>query len=169
MAILEILTYPEPRLRAQAEPVDRFDRPELQQRVDDLLQTMAALPACVGVAAPQVGYPYRLLVIQCQNSRKPPLEHPGLLVVGNPEILSWSGTEVGREGCLSLPDYTGNVLRAQTIQVAFQDRDGQPRQLTLQGFAARVMQHEIDHLNGTLFTDRIVSRKTDLFPRKQRQ
>ncbi|MEO5339463.1 MAG: peptide deformylase [Magnetococcus sp. MYC-9] len=168
MAILDIVTYPDPRLRQQAETIDRFAAPSVQRLIDDLLHTMASLPACVGVAAPQAGHPLRLLVIQCQNSRKPPPEHHGLLVVGNPEILTWSGTEVGREGCLSLPDYTGNVLRAQTIEVAFQDRDGQPQQLTLCGFEARVMQHEIDHLHGTLFTDRIVSRKSDLFLRKRR-
>ncbi|MBF0463310.1 MAG: peptide deformylase [Magnetococcales bacterium] len=168
MAILDIITYPDARLRDHAEEITHFAAPGVQQLIDDLLQTMASLPACVGVAAPQTGHSCRLLVIDCRNSRKPPPEQHGLLVVGNPEILSWSGMEIGREGCLSLPDHTGNVMRAQTIRVRFQDRHGLEQCLDLSGFEARVMQHEIDHLDGKLFTDRIVSRKTDLFTRKQR-
>lgn len=168
MAILDIITYPDARLRTQAAAIEHFAAPYVQQLIEDLVQTMASLPVCVGVAAPQTGHACRLLVIQCQNARKPPPQHHGLLVVGNPEILEWSGMEIGREGCLSLPDYTGNVMRAQTVRVRFQDRHGQEQQLTLCDFEARVMQHEIDHLDGKLFTDRIVSRKTDLFARKQR-
>ncbi|MEO5364466.1 MAG: peptide deformylase [Magnetococcus sp. DMHC-8] len=168
MTILDIITYPDARLRQHAEKINDFADPSIQGLVDDLLHTMAGLPACVGVAAPQTGHPYRLLVIHCQNGRRPPPEHHGLLVVGNPEIVSWSGMEIGREGCLSLPDHTGNVMRAQSVQVTFLDRHGQEHTLTLNGFEARVMQHEIDHLDGKLFTDRIVSRKADLFPRKQR-
>ncbi|MBF0401512.1 MAG: peptide deformylase [Magnetococcales bacterium] len=168
MAILDIITYPDARLREVATEIDSFDHPVVQQLIEDLLETMAALPVCVGVAAPQAGHACRLLVMQCGNARKPPPEHHGLLVVGNPEILQWSGMEVGREGCLSLPDYTGNVMRAATLQVRFQDRFGVAQTLTLSGFEARVMQHEMDHLDGKLFTDRIVSRKSDLFARKQR-
>ncbi|WP_130472718.1 peptide deformylase [Candidatus Magnetaquicoccus inordinatus] len=168
MAILEILTYPDVRLRAYAEEINDFSALALQQLIDDLLETMAALPACVGVAAPQTGHALRLLVMDCGNGRKPPAQHHGQLVVINPEILQWSETDIGREGCLSLPDYTGNVLRAQTIRVRFQDRNGVEQTLDLSGFEARVMQHEIDHLDGRLFTDRIVSRKTDLFLRKNR-
>lgn len=168
MAILDIITYPDARLRTQSVPIDNFADPFVQQLIEDLLHTMASLPFCVGVAAPQTGHACRLLVIQCQNARKPPAQYHGLLVVGNPEIVAWSGMEIGREGCLSLPDYTGNVMRAQTVRVRFQDRDGQAQELTLCDFEARVMQHEIDHLDGKLFTDRIVSRKRDLFVRKQR-
>ena len=168
MAILDILTYPDGRLREHAEEIHDFSAPELQRLIDDLLETMAALPACVGVAAPQTGHSLRLLVIDCGNGRKPPAQHHGQLVVINPEILHWSGTDIGREGCLSLPDYTGNVVRAQTIRVRCQDRHGVEQTLELSGYEARVMQHEIDHLDGRLFTDRIVSRKTDLFQRKNR-
>ncbi|MEO5350081.1 MAG: peptide deformylase [Magnetococcus sp. YQC-3] len=166
MAILEIITYPDARLRGHAEEIDNFSAPSVQRLIDDLLETMASLPYCVGVAAPQTGHALRLLVIHCQNGRKPPANHHGLLVVGNPEILEWSGMEIGREGCLSLPDYTGNVMRAQTVRLSFRDRHGQEQELTLCDFEARVMQHEIDHLDGKLFTDRIVSRKTDLFTRR---
>ncbi|MBF0096992.1 MAG: peptide deformylase [Magnetococcales bacterium] len=168
MAILDILTYPDDRLREHAEEIEDFSDPALQCLIDDLLETMASLPACVGVAAPQTGRSLRLLVMDCGNGRKPPAHHHGQLVVINPDILHWSGTDIGREGCLSLPDYTGNVVRAQTVRVTFQDRQGVAQTLELTGYEARVMQHEIDHLDGRLFTDRIVSRKTDLFQRKNR-
>jgi peptide deformylase len=168
MAILDILTYPDSRLREHAEEIADFSDPALQRLIDDLLETMAALPACVGVAAPQTGHGLRLLVIDCGNGRKPPAQHHGQRVVINPDILHWSGTDIGREGCLSLPDYTGNVVRALAIRVQFQDRHGVEQTLELSGYEARVMQHEIDHLDGRLFTDRIVSRKTDLFQRKNR-
>lgn len=149
-----------------AEEID-FDGPNLQTLMDDMLQTMTHLPVCVGMAAPQTGCLLRLLVINCQNAHRPPANHHGLLVVCNPEILEWSGMEVGREGCLSLPDLTGNVMRAKTVNIRFQERHGQEKFMEVSGFEARVMQHEIDHLDGKLFTDRIVSRKTDLFLRKE--
>lgn len=168
MAVLDILTYPDDRLRVISEEVTDFARPERQRLIDDLIETMQAGPACVGVAAPQTGHAVRLLVIDCSLARKPPDHHHGQLIVFNPFILNWSGMDVAREGCLSLPDYTGNVMRAVTITVQFQDRHGKERAITLDQFEARVMQHEMDHLDGKLFTDRIVSRKADLFHRKVR-
>lgn len=168
MALLKILTYPDPGLRQVSEEITDFTDPAVQALVDDLLETMAKSPVCVGVAAPQTGHLLRLLVMNCGNARKPPPDHHGLLVVCNPVILNWSGMEVGREGCLSLPDLTGNVVRALDVAVQFQDREGRERAVALTGFEARVMQHEMDHLDGRLFTDRIVSRKADLFQRKTR-
>lgn len=166
MAILDIITYPDACLRSHAEEIVDFKSHTLQLLVGNMLQTMASLPYCVGIAAPQTGNLLRLLVINCQNGRKPPTEHHGVQVVCNPEILKWSGMEVGREGCLSLPDYTGNVVRAKNCTIRCQDQHGQEKLLKLSDFEARVLQHEIDHLDGKLFTDRIVSRKADLFARK---
>ncbi|MBF0448048.1 MAG: peptide deformylase [Magnetococcales bacterium] len=168
MAVLDILTYPNEQLRAISEEVVDFDDPDLQNFIDDLIETMQAGPACVGVAAPQTGRAVRLLIIDCSLARKPAADHHGLLVVINPVILNWSGMEVAREGCLSLPDYTGNVMRAVDITVQFQDRHGREQALSMTDFESRVIQHEMDHLDGKLFTDRIVSRKADLFRRKVR-
>ncbi|MBF0284111.1 MAG: peptide deformylase [Magnetococcales bacterium] len=166
MTVLDILLYPDERLRQECEPVEDFADPAIQGTIDDLLETLAAHPACVGVAAPQAGCPLQLLIMDCGRARKPPADHHGLLVVCNPAILHWNGMEVGREGCLSLPDYTGNVVRATEVTVQFQNRHGQEAVLALTGFEARVIQHEMDHLEGKLFVDRLVSRKADLFRRK---
>ncbi len=166
MALREILTYPDERLRQPCDDITDFEDPGFQTFVDDLLATMAAGPGAVGIAAPQVGEMIQLLLVDCSLARKPPEGHHGLLVVCNPVILTWDGMETGREGCLSLPDYTGNVMRALEISVQFQDRHGRERALSLSGFEARVMQHEMDHLEGKLFIDRLVSRKADLFRRK---
>ncbi|MBF0455667.1 MAG: peptide deformylase [Magnetococcales bacterium] len=168
MAVLDILTYPNERLREVSEEVDHFSDPELQLYIDDLIETMHAGPACVGVAAPQTGNPIRLLIMDCSLARKPPEGNHGQLVVFNPVIIKWSGMDVAREGCLSLPDYTGNVMRAVDVTVQFQDRHGEEQVVTMTDFEARVIQHEMDHLEGKLFTDRIVSRKADLFRRKVR-
>lgn len=165
---LTILTYPDTVLRSQSEEIVDFIESDFQTLVDNLLQTLASQPYCVGIAAPQTGHLLKLLIINGQNARKPPENHHGLLIICNPEILQWSGMDVAREGCLSLPDHTGNVVRAVNITVGFQDRYGQGCVLKMSGFEARVMQHEIDHLEGKLFTDRIVSRKADLFRRKVR-
>jgi peptide deformylase len=87
-------------------------------------------------------------------------------VLVNPEITEWDGFEMGREGCLSVPDYTGNVIRATQIKLTAQDPHGNPLEYEMEGFEARALQHELDHLDGILFVDRVVSRRTDLFRRK---
>ncbi|MBF0587821.1 MAG: peptide deformylase [Magnetococcales bacterium] len=166
MAIRDILTYPDERLRQPCKPVTDFADPGFQTFVDDLVETMASGPGAVGIAAPQVGKMVQLLIMDCSVTRRPPKGHHGQVICVNPEILSWDGMETGREGCLSLPDYTGNVMRALDLSIQFQDRHGEERALSLTGFEARVMQHEMDHLEGRLFIDRLVSRKADLFKRK---
>jgi peptide deformylase len=168
MTVLDILTYPNEQLREISEDVVDFSDPELQLYIDNLIETMHVGPGCVGVAAPQTGKLIRMVVIDCTLARKPPANNHGQLVVINPIILNWSGMDVAREGCLSLPDYTGNVMRAVEVTVQFQDRHGIEHALTMVDFEARVLQHEMDHLDGKLFTDRIVSRKADLFRRKVR-
>ena len=164
MAVLEILTIPDERLKQESQPVERFDD-ELRAFIDDLEETRQAGPGAVGIAAPQVGWFQRILILDCSKMRKPIPNH-GHLVLVNPEITHWEGYEMGREGCLSVPDYTGNVIRATKIKLVAQDPNGEPLSFDMEGYEARAAQHEIDHLDGMLFVDRVVSRRTDLFRRK---
>lgn len=163
MAVLEILTYPDERLKQISEPVAAFDE-ELKQRIADLEHTRQVAPGCVGIAAPQVGWFQRVVIVDL--SHKPKLPNHGYMVLVNPEILTWEGMEVGREGCLSVPDYTGNVIRAESITLDAFDPDGNKLHYRFEGFEARAVQHELDHLDGLLFVDRLVSRRNDLFQRK---
>lgn len=164
MAVLNILTYPDERLKRVAEPVECFDA-ELRGFVTDLEETMRAGPGGVGIAAPQVDRPQRIVIVDCSVARKPVPNH-GTLVLINPEVTQWQGMEVGREGCMSVPDYTGNVIRAENITLEAQDPYGERHSYDFEGFEARAVQHEIDHLDGLLFLDRLVSRRNDLFRRK---
>jgi peptide deformylase len=164
VAVLEILTLPDERLKQISEPVTRFDE-ALRARIAELEETRQAGPAAVGIAAPQVGWFARVVILDCSQTRKPVPNH-GHLVLVNPEITDWDGYEMGREGCLSVPDYTGNVIRATQIRLSAQDPFGEPLSFAMEGYEARAAQHEIDHLDGTLFVDRVVSRRTDLFRRK---
>lgn len=162
MARLDVLIYPDERLRRVARPVERFDT-ALRAFVGDLEETLKAGPAAVGIAAPQVGRNERVVIVDA--SGRPGCRHHGRLVLVNPEITARGGAVVGREGCLSVPDYTGNVIRAEWVTVEACDEYGRPRRYDMEGFEARVTQHEIDHLDGLLFIDRLVSRR-DLFRRK---
>ena len=164
MAILEILKIPDESLKQVSEPVELFDD-ALRAFIDDLEETRQHGPGAVGIAAPQVGHFQRVIIVDVSNTRKPVPNH-GYMVLVNPEIVHWDGYEMGREGCLSVPDYTGNVIRATHIKVKAQDPRGEPLEYEMEGFEARALQHEIDHLDGMLFTDRVVSRRTDLFQRK---
>ncbi|GAB4357926.1 MAG: peptide deformylase [Gammaproteobacteria bacterium] len=163
MAILEILTYPDERLKQVSRPVDEVDD-AVRAFIGDLEETMRAGPGGVGIAAPQVGRFQRIVIVDV--SSKPRIEHHGRLVLINPEIIEWEGLEVGREGCMSVPDYTGNVVRAARIVLEALDEGGEARRYEMSGFEARAVQHEIDHLDGVLFLDRLVSRRNDLFRRK---
>ncbi len=164
MAILEILTIPDERLKQVSAPVEDFGAP-LQGFLADLEETRLNGPAAVGIAAPQVAHFQRICIVDCSVTRKPVPNH-GRLVLINPEIIEWDGYEAGREGCLSVPDYTGNVIRATKIRLKAQQPSGEEREYAMEGFEARAVQHELDHLDGLLFTDRVVSRRTDLFRRK---
>jgi peptide deformylase len=164
MAILEILTYPDARLKQESLPVEQFDD-ELRAFLADLEQTMLAGPGGVGIAAPQVGRFQRIVIVDCSRTRKPVPNHGRLFII-NPEITAWEGMASGREGCMSVPDYTGNVIRAEKISLSYHDAHGKLQQLDAEGYEARAIQHEIDHLDGLLFLDRLVSRRNDLFRRK---
>ena len=163
MAVLEILTYPDDRLRQVSEPVEQFDA-LLQARIDNLEETRLAGPGAVGIAAPQVAWFERVLIIDVSDRKK--TRNHGHLILVNPEITEWEGFAIGREGCLSVPDYTGNVVRAERIQLDASDRKGNALCFEMEGFEARAVQHELDHLDGLLFLDRLVSRRQDLFQRK---
>lgn len=162
MALLPVLVHPDPRLREVAAEVRRFDE-ELRAFVADLDDTLRAGPAAVGIAAPQVGRLQRIVIVDA--SVRPKTPNHGRLVLVNPRIAAREGSAVGREGCLSVPDYTGNVARAERIVLEAQDEYGAPHRYEMEGFEARLVQHELDHLDGTLFIDRLLSRR-DLFRRK---
>ncbi len=163
MSVLDILVYPDERLRQLSGPVTAFDG-VLQEKIDSLEETRLAGPGAVGIAAPQTGWFERVLIVDV-SGRKKTVSH-GHLILVNPEITEWEGFAMGREGCLSVPDYTGNVVRAEKIHLDALDRDGNPLSFDMEGFEARAIQHELDHLDGLLFLDRLVSRRQDLFQRK---
>lgn len=164
MAVLEILKYPNPQLKKSSVDVVDFNR-ELLQFISDLEETMRAGPGGVGIAAPQVGDSRRIVIVDVSGARKPVPNH-GRMILINPEITRWEGMAVGREGCMSVPDYTGNVIRAEGITLAAVDSSGERHEYECEGFEARAVQHEMDHLEGMLFLDRLVSRNRDLFKRK---
>lgn len=131
--------------------------------IQDLLDTLAASPG-VALAAPQIGYSVQIIVVDV--SRKKGETGHGLIVLMNPVLLAQEGRKIVREGCLSVPDYTGNVLRYEQAIVEGLAPDGRVVTLSTSGFEALAFQHEVDHLNGMLFLDRIQSLSTDLFRRK---
>jgi peptide deformylase len=162
VAVLEILHYPDTRLAQRSTPVTDFGA-GLRQRLRDLEDTMAVAPGCVGLAAPQLAWFERVALVDVSARAGTPGN--GRLLLINPEIVERDGDAVGREGCLSVPDYTGNVARAVRIRLRAQDADGVWREYASEGYEARAIQHELDHLDGLLFLDRLVSRR-ELFRRK---
>ncbi|MFL5841429.1 MAG: peptide deformylase [Thermoleophilaceae bacterium] len=155
--VREVLRYPNALLKQVCRPADRE---EAVRVAEDLLDTMRSFPGCVGIAAPQIGEAVRIAVVDVS-------EHPraetsnGLLILVNPRIEHAEGAALAREGCLSIPDLTANVRRATTIRV----RAGGVR-AECHGFEARCVQHELDHLDGVLFLDRVDSLAHDLFLRQ---
>ncbi len=168
MTVLDIITYPDARLKQVADEVKIFNS-ELSKFIQDLDETMAAGPGGVGIAATQVGVMQRIVIVDVSNYPKiKKAKHHGHLVLINPEIIDWQGMKKGREGCMSVPDFTGNVIRAETIILNALDENGVQQEYEMEGFEARAVQHEIDHLDGLLFLDRLVSRRNDLFKRKDK-
>lgn len=162
MGIRPVNRLPDRVLKLRAEEIGDESPDEL---VRDLIDTMRAAPACVGLAAPQVGISQRAIVVDVSRHPKATVEH-GLVVLIDPEIVEASGREVGREGCMSVPDLTANVARATQVVVRGIAPDGTPQVIATEGFEARAFQHEIDHLNGLLILDRVASLATDVFRRK---
>ncbi len=163
MAIREIRKYPDPVLRNKTSRVERVDS-ALDRLIEDMVETMHAAPG-VGLAANQVGVPLQLAVIDLSSREDEGQRHP-LIVIINPEILSMEGSVIEEEGCLSIPDYAEKVKRAARVRVRAQDRSGKPFEIETEGLLAKAFQHEIDHLNGLLFVDRLSSLKKGLFKRR---
>ena len=158
MTIRTIVTLPDPVLRRKARPVTNFDK-NLQALVDDMIETMRDAPG-VGLAAPQVGVSEQVIVVEyaepeeVEEGEEPVEVEPKLYVMVSPEIVKASPeTVVGVEGCLSIPTLVGEVERADEIRIKGFNRRGQPMKLKVDGWLARIFQHEIDHLKGVVFTD----------------
>ena len=147
MALLKVKTYPDPVLKKKAEPLTQFG-PEEQRLFDDMIETMY-LEDGVGLAAPQIGISKQILVASPTMTQGE--EH----VFVNPEILEARGRELGLEGCLSLPGVSGEIARAKAIRFRALDRKGRPLEMEVKDFFARIIQHEVDHLNGILLIDRV--------------
>lgn len=158
MALLKIETLDNPILRKKARPVTKFDQ-DLQELIDNMIETMRDANG-VGLAGPQINQPYRLTVVETLPERdEEGNEIEGsrnLFVLVNPEIV-WESRELvdGIEGCLSIPGFVGEVARHESIRVRAQDRHGKKIRMRLEDWTARIVQHEIDHLNGILYIDRL--------------
>lgn len=169
MAVRRILLYPDPILKTVSEEIsfaEPLGRQILAEALEDLNDTLDASPGCVGIAAVQIGIARRIILIDASRSRKP-VPNQGRHFLINPVIESSQGSCLAREGCLSLPQLTANVIRAESITLKYQSQTGEQKMLESSGFEARVILHELDHLDGLLFLDRVSSLKTDVFRRKR--
>jgi len=161
--IRPILKYGDTVLHEKSRPVDVIT-PDIECLIDDLIETMYAAPG-VGLAAPQVGVALRVFVVDVTVGRDP----GGLIVMVNPEFVERDGVQIEEEGCLSLPGFNATVVRPSRVVMKGRDRSGEERQVEGSGLLARAFQHEMDHLDGTLFVDRLRGIKRDLIVRKIRK
>lgn len=161
--IRPILKYGDTTLHGRAEPVAEIT-PEIDRTIDDMIQTMYAAPG-IGLAATQIGVPLRIFVIDVSVGEDP----SGLLTMINPEFVERDGMQLEEEGCLSVPGFNATVVRPSRVVVKGLDRRGQEYQREGTGLLARAFQHEMDHLDGTLFVDRLRGIKRDLIVRKIRK
>jgi peptide deformylase len=162
--VYRIVKYGDPILEQPAEPVTEFGTPELEQLVADMFETMYAHKG-VGLAAPQIALSKRLTVIDTSAGE----DDSAKVVLINPEIVKMEGTQIGEEGCLSIPGFREDVKRAKTTVVRGRNVKGEEIEVTGEDLLARAMQHEIDHLNGILFLSRLSMLKRDLIKRKIRK
>ena len=163
MSVLPIRLFPDPILRKPSKPA-RWHEPRLERFFKDLIETLRAQPGGIGIAAPQVGEGVRAIVVDV--SPRDPSKRMELMI--NPILCRLEGEILSREGCMSLPDYTANVVRAERVWVEWVDLKGRKHRKATSGIEAICLQHEIDHLNGFLFIDRVMSLKTDVFPRPKK-
>jgi peptide deformylase len=159
MAVLEIVKYPHPVLKQEAKPIEKIDD-RIRELAENMIETMRDAPGA-GLAAPQVGESCRLIVLDASTE-----DEIKELAVINPEIITAEGEIVFNEACLSVIDYSANVTRANEVTVRGLDLDGNPIEIKAEERMAVVFQHEIDHLDGILFIDRISSLKRDLYKRR---
>lgn len=164
MPVRTVVHLPAAVLKAPA--ADLVPGEEAEALARDLVDTMRASPACVGLAAPQIGVGARAFAMDVTGHKKARSCH-GLVVLINPIIVAREGEETAREGCMSVPDFTGNVRRALHVVVRGLTPSGEEREYAADAFEARAFQHEIDHLGGTLFLDRVASLTDDVFRRKR--
>jgi len=161
MALLPILTAPDPRLKKTSQPVKAVDA-EIRQLMDDMLETMKDAPG-IGLAAPQVGVLKRVIVLEIEREDTT----IGPLFMANPEIIDVSDEDATyNEGCLSVPEHYADVVRPAKVTVRYLDRDNEQRELACDGLLATCVQHEIDHLDGVLFIDKISALKRSMILRK---
>jgi peptide deformylase len=161
MALLPILTAPDPRLKKKSQPVKAVDA-EIRQLMDDMLETMKAAPG-IGLAAPQVGVLRRVIVLEIEREET----KVGPLFMANPEIVDVSVEDATyNEGCLSVPEHYADVVRPAKVTVRYLDRDNVRQEMACEGLLATCVQHEIDHLDGILFIDKISSLKRSMILRK---
>jgi peptide deformylase len=163
LAVRRVLRFPHPSLKQVAQPVGDGDVDEVAR---DLVDTMRSFPGCVGIAAPQIDELVRVIVVDVSEHRKATTAH-GLLVLVDPRLVEAEGSEVGREGCLSIPELTANVRRATRVVVEARTPSGDELVVDADGFEAVCLQHELDHLDGILFLDRVESLERDVFQRKK--
>ena len=161
MALLPILTYPDPRLSSKSSPVETINM-EIRRLLDDMAETMYDAPG-VGLAAAQVGVNVRAIVVDIAAQEE---DSPGLLKLINPEIKFSEGQQIGEEGCLSIPGFVSLVKRKQRVIVRGVNEKGKHAEIDASGLLARVLQHEIDHINGILFIDRLSRLKRELFKKR---
>jgi peptide deformylase len=161
MAKLDIIIAPDPRLKVKCKPVARVDA-KVARLMDDMLETMYVAPG-IGLAAPQVGVPLRVIVVDCTKAG----EKPAPLQMANPELV-WVSDEdaVYNEGCLSLPEHYADVVRPRAIRVRYLDRENEIRETEAEGLLATCIQHEMDHLEGILFVDHLTALKRNIILRK---
>ncbi|MGH9281096.1 MAG: peptide deformylase [Acidimicrobiales bacterium] len=155
MAIRPVVQLPDARLKQRSMPVTCLDGLALTLAAD-LVDTMRSRPACVGLAAPQIGVPLRAFVVDVTGHRKARSCH-GEVVLFDAEIVEAHDPVVAREGCLSVPDLTGDVARASRVTVRGLAPDGEVRTIEADAFEARAILHEVDHLDGMLFLDRVIA------------
>ncbi len=161
MAILPIIIAPDPRLKQIATPVARVDD-RIRRLMDDMLETMYRAPG-IGLAAPQVGVLERVIVVDISGKD----EEPAPLPMANPELIEISDEDANyEEGCLSLPEHYAEVARPIRIRVRYLDRENEIRELDAEGLLATCIQHEMDHLEGILFVDRLSALKRNMILRK---
>jgi peptide deformylase len=161
MPVRDVVRLPDRILNRRADYDGRLNT----DLIEDLIDTMRVSPACVGLAAPQIGVPERVIVVDVSTHPKTTVSH-GLIVMTDPVIVEAKGRVVGREGCMSVPDFTANVARAHSIVIQGLDPEGHEVVVATEGFEARALQHEVDHVDGLLILDRVESLATDVFRRQ---
>jgi peptide deformylase len=165
MAVMEIITEGDPRLRQKASKVRKVDG-DVRKLARDMMETVENTPYAIALAAPQVGVLRRVIVVSIPGEAPEDVEDgeepegPANLMLANPEVIRSTGQQTGIEGCLSIPGWIGEVKRAMHITVRARDMEDKEVRVKAHGFLARALQHEIDHLDGILFVDRIEDRDT---------